>query len=47
MADYLPLAFVSIEDERFYEHKGVGMHPGDKGMENIALRIWEELEKVL
>ena len=28
-----------------YEHKGVGMHPGDKGMENIAERIWTQLEK--
>ena len=31
--------------KELYEHKGVGMHPGDKGMENIALRIWKELEK--
>lgn len=23
MAEYLPIAFISIEDERFYEHKGV------------------------
>lgn len=30
-----------------YEHAGVANHPGDKGMENIALRIWAELEKVL
>ncbi len=30
-----------------FEHAGVAMHPGDKGMENIANRIWQELEKVL
>lgn len=28
-----------------FEHKGVAMHPGDKGMENIASRIWAELQK--
>ena len=30
-----------------YEHAGVANHPGDKGMEHIAKRIWTELEKVL
>ena len=23
MAEYLPVAFVSIEDERFYDHMGI------------------------
>jgi len=27
-----------------YEHKGVACHPGDKGMENIAYRIFECLK---
>ena len=30
-----------------YEHAGVANHPGDKGMEYIAKRIWAELEKLL
>ena len=31
--------------ERQYEHAGVGGHPGDKGMQVIADRLWEGMRK--
>lgn len=30
-----------------FEHEGVAVHPGDKGMQNIADRIWAEIEKLI
>ncbi|MNV80930.1 hypothetical protein D3C71_1745620 [compost metagenome] len=29
---------------RQYQDKGVGMHPSDLGMENIANRIWNNIQ---
>lgn len=30
-----------------FDHRGVSVHPGDEGMRNIALRIFEKLEDLL
>lgn len=31
--------------ERHFDHAGVAGHPGDKGMQAIADKIWQEIEK--
>ncbi len=30
--------------ERSWKHAGVGAHPGDRGMQKIADRIWSAIE---
>ena len=37
----------SMTAKGLFEHAGVAMHPGDKGMANIAERIWKELSEIM
>lgn len=47
-AEFVRLSDLGMQDEMkaigLFSHAGVAAHPGDRGMENIAGRIWEKLE---
>ncbi len=48
---YIPINDLGELDEMkatgLFAHKGVAMHPGDKGMATIAERIWTVLEEMI
>lgn len=50
-ADYIYLGDLGessdMRADGLFEHKGVAIHPGDKGMEQIAERIYEKLKKYM
>ena len=50
-ADYIYLGDLGDDSKMradgLFEHKGVSIHPGDEGMKQIAIRIYDKLEKYI